>query len=444
MPGWGCGSFQHDRPLGSGLELTPFQDTFSLPCSPPSAAASGLCRPCPSVALEEERPQYDYHHRDCSTAAGASALYSKWAAADSLGCGHPPPPKRMRPALATWPLLRSSSSSEPAAGLSTHAPYFATAEQQLQASGSCGGGHYGDEGDDYYVDNGQLPAAAAAAAGGGAYHTGGAAAWLPPSCVSQASWRGHAAAAAAPPSAWQQQQQQRSGVVACPYIPSYSSSPAAPLQYAEAPAELAQLPSYLRMAATAPTTAARSGHLSDGQLPSAAPHCCGCPAAAPPSPSPLPALAAPAPQQQQPLHRLCGAKRARAPSPVPEPCAGAPPQQQLRGEDCIAHAAKLLSLEQPQALRLAQHCWRRIEGRLQWGHPRAAAVATGCALACLRLGLKLEACRKEVPGAAEVGALVGLSAAQLGSVELSVLRLLDWSPYAGYDFQEHDDLLVFM
>ena len=53
-------------------------------------------------------------------------------------------------------------------------------------------------------------------------------------------------------------------------------------------------------------------------------------------------------------------------------------------------------------------------------------------LACLWLAAKLEECRRGVPTASNIGALVAADRAVMGGVELYLMQLVNWAPMADW------------
>lgn len=63
-------------------------------------------------------------------------------------------------------------------------------------------------------------------------------------------------------------------------------------------------------------------------------------------------------------------------------------------------------------------------------------------LGCLWLAAKLEECRRGVPTASKVGAMVGVDKGVVGGVELYLMQLVNWAPLVNWKdrpLQNEDD-----
>eukprot|EP00195_Chlamydomonas_chlamydogama_P006969 CAMPEP_0202890704 /NCGR_PEP_ID=MMETSP1392-20130828/1019_1 /ASSEMBLY_ACC=CAM_ASM_000868 /TAXON_ID=225041 /ORGANISM="Chlamydomonas chlamydogama, Strain SAG 11-48b" /LENGTH=527 /DNA_ID=CAMNT_0049574321 /DNA_START=258 /DNA_END=1841 /DNA_ORIENTATION=+ len=118
------------------------------------------------------------------------------------------------------------------------------------------------------------------------------------------------------------------------------------------------------------------------------------------------------------------------------------PLRSVSVHDTLASCAKHLMFNAPYTMRLALHCWQRIERspvlELVPSHVRnvhAAVLLWMCA--------KLEEGRKGLPPASQMACLLGLqSPRSILHLELKVMALLDWSPYR--DFNVEDELLMYL
>lgn len=140
----------------------------------------------------------------------------------------------------------------------------------------------------------------------------------------------------------------------------------------------------------------------------------------------------------------------RTPSPV---------QQQLRAprlpvhlhrllasstvHDALTSAFSYLGFKQPSTLQLALFMMSRLDKT-----PKATAEVLAPE-ACMRysvvvlwLAAKLQESRLGLAGASKVAVATCSSVSEVNAVELQVLKLLDWSPYRG--FEDEDELLVLL
>ncbi|KAG2491729.1 hypothetical protein HYH03_009892 [Edaphochlamys debaryana] len=134
-------------------------------------------------------------------------------------------------------------------------------------------------------------------------------------------------------------------------------------------------------------------------------------------------------------------------------CAAGPlvaaPQRPLFGgslggaEEWIAQCSLALGLAEPDTLRLALHCWRRVAPLRGLPAGGSGGGRSLYAAACLWVAVKLEEKRRSAPGGGVIAALAGTSGTELCAAELTVMGWLQWRPYEGYRLDE-SHLLVYM
>ncbi len=152
------------------------------------------------------------------------------------------------------------------------------------------------------------------------------------------------------------------------------------------------------------------------------------------------------------MHAIAAQGRpAAAAAVLAPPCVPASRQLPWTAVDLMASAARLLGCTQASTLQLAAHCWRRVQvlcpsGGSGWEELRpeeaptccsGADVERGAVVTLVWLASKCEEPRSAVAKVAAATPLLPASLAPLGpravtSLELVLMQLLDWSPYAGW------------
>lgn len=95
-----------------------------------------------------------------------------------------------------------------------------------------------------------------------------------------------------------------------------------------------------------------------------------------------------------------------------------------------------LGLSFPETPLLTLYVWDKLQCKIQMGlvHSSSNTVSPWLVdlLGCLWVAMKLEECRRELPTASQMGALLGISARAVAAAELHVMMSLDWAPTAGW------------
>ncbi len=101
----------------------------------------------------------------------------------------------------------------------------------------------------------------------------------------------------------------------------------------------------------------------------------------------------------------------------------------------IERWSRLLPLQRGESLLLALDLWARVRSRLSVRELAACGAADPFATAlvgCLWVAAKMEECRRGLPNATKVGALVGAHRGVMNAIELYLMGLVDWRPTAGW------------
>jgi len=126
--------------------------------------------------------------------------------------------------------------------------------------------------------------------------------------------------------------------------------------------------------------------------------------------------------------------------------AGASSGQQAaaaRRSSWLAPLAGVFRIEVPSTLKFAEHLWQRCAARVDWQRAAAqqrARAGNGAPAGltppqlafgvCLWLAAKLEERRVRLPTAGALAGALGISAAAVNALELELMDLLAWRPYA--------------
>lgn len=103
--------------------------------------------------------------------------------------------------------------------------------------------------------------------------------------------------------------------------------------------------------------------------------------------------------------------------------------------DLVAYWAKGLNLQRCESVHLACHLWTRVQQQVSIAYMHLVGAERPwetMLIGCLWLAAKLEECRRGVPTASKVGAIVGVDRAVMGGVELYLMQLVNWAPMSNW------------
>ena len=133
-------------------------------------------------------------------------------------------------------------------------------------------------------------------------------------------------------------------------------------------------------------------------------------------------------------HRKC-AQGSSTPSALPPPPPMSMQTTTALAPTLIERWSRLLPLQRGESLLLALDLWARVRPRLSVRELTACGAADPFAAAlagCLWIAAKMEECRRGLPNATKIGALVGAHRGVMNSIELYLMGLVDWRPTAGW------------
>lgn len=113
--------------------------------------------------------------------------------------------------------------------------------------------------------------------------------------------------------------------------------------------------------------------------------------------------------------------------------------------DLVTYWAQGLSLQRMESVHLACHLWSRVQHQVSIAYMHLLGAEKPwetMLLGCLWLAAKLEECRRGVPTASKVGAMVGVDKGVVGGVELYLMQLVNWAPLVNWKdrpLQNEDD-----
>lgn len=99
--------------------------------------------------------------------------------------------------------------------------------------------------------------------------------------------------------------------------------------------------------------------------------------------------------------------------------------------ELVGYWAHGLDLQRCESVQLACHLWKRVQQQVSIAYMHLLGAEKPwetMLLGCLWLAAKLEECRRGVPTASRVGALLGVDCIVMGGVELYLMQLVSWAP----------------